>query len=271
MQAEREGAASPSVRCRGLAKTFGTGEDRVEAVAPLDLTFEGGRTTALVGPSGCGKSTVLRLVAGLEEPTEGDVLIGSEAPADVQKRGGLAMAFQDASLLPWRTVRGNVALARQLARMPGDADAVDRLIELVGLSGFEDRRPAELSGGMRQRVAIARCLAAEPDLLLLDEPFGAVDELTRLRLDQELPLLWRERGATAILVTHSVSEAVFVSDRIIVMTDRPARIAADIAIDLPRPRTLDLTRSPEFHAMTDRVTGALFGSSRHEIRDLAIA
>lgn len=271
MEAESRGTTSPIVDCRGLSKTFGRGGDAVEAVAPIAITFAGGETTALVGPSGCGKSTILRLIAGLEQPTAGTVRIGTETPQEVQKRGGLAMAFQDASLLPWRTVRGNVALARLLARMPADPQAVDTLIELVGLAGFEDRRPAELSGGMRQRVAIARCLAADPDLLLLDEPFGAVDELTRLRLDQELPLLWRERGATAILVTHSVTEAVFVSDRILVMSHRPARIVADIRIDLPRPRTIELTRTQAFHDLTDRVGEALLDGSGQRVRESTAA
>ncbi len=140
------------------------------------------------------------------------------------------MAFQDASLLPWRTVRGNIALALRLARRGHDAAAVDRLIDLVGLSGFADVRPAALSGGMRQRAAIARCLVTEPDLILLDEPFGAVDQLTRYRLGAELPPLWRSRGTTAVLVTHSVAEAVALSDRVIVLSSRPATVVADFGI-----------------------------------------
>ncbi|MEO3388559.1 ABC transporter ATP-binding protein [Mesorhizobium sp. CAU 1741] len=245
------------VRCIGLAKVFQSRAGAVPALAPLDIVFAAGRTTAIVGPSGCGKSTLLRLVAGLEAPSSGEILIGAETPADVQRRGGLAMAFQDAALLPWRTVRGNVALSRHLARLAPDPHFVDELIALVGLDGFEDRRPAELSGGMRQRVAIARCLAAKPDLLLLDEPFGALDELTRMRLDQELPALWQQGGATAILVTHSVNEAIFVADRIIVLSDRPARVHADIVVDLPRPRDLSVLRSPEFRDLSMQVTDAL--------------
>ncbi|HMO09423.1 MAG TPA: ABC transporter ATP-binding protein [Paracoccaceae bacterium] len=250
----------PEIACRGLAKRFG-GPDGIEALTPTDLTFAAGRTTALVGPSGCGKSTLLRLIAGLETPSAGEVTIGGEAPEAVTRRAGLAVAFQDASLLPWRTVRGNIALALTLARQPADPAAVDRLIHLVGLAGFEDRRPAELSGGMRQRVAIARCLATEPGLLLLDEPFGAVDELTRLRLNEDLPRLWEARGTTTLIVTHSVAEAVLLSDRVVVFSARPARVVADIAVDLPRPRRRDLTRAPAFHALTDAVSAALWGGA----------
>ncbi|HEY9039670.1 MAG TPA: ABC transporter ATP-binding protein [Roseovarius sp.] len=217
------------VICTGLSKVFG-GRPPVEALLPVDLTFRAGGTTALVGPSGCGKSTLLRLIAGLEVPTKGSVRIGGETPAELARRGGIGMAFQDASLLPWRSVRSNVALALRLARQRDDAGAVDRLVTLVGLDGFADARPAALSGGMRQRAAIARCLVTAPELVLLDEPFGAVDELTRARLGAELPPLWRERGTTAILVTHSVREAVTLSDRVIVLSRRPGRVVADIDV-----------------------------------------
>lgn len=215
------------VVCTGLSKVFG-GRPPVDALCPIDVTFRAGETTALVGPSGCGKSTLLRLIAGLEMPTNGSVRIGGETPAELARRGGIGMAFQDASLLPWRSVHSNVSLALRLARQRDDAGAVDRLIALVGLDGFAGARPAALSGGMRQRAAIARCLVTAPDLVLLDEPFGAVDELTRARLGAELPPLWRDRGTTAILVTHSVREAVTLSDRVIVLSRRPGRIVADI-------------------------------------------
>jgi NitT/TauT family transport system ATP-binding protein len=250
------------VVCRNLSRTYGTGPQAVPALAPLDLTLAAGRTTALVGPSGCGKSTLLRLVAGLEQPDTGNVRIGGQTPDAVRARAGLAVAFQDASLLPWRTVRGNIALANRLARQPADPAAVDRLIGLVGLEGFEDRRPAELSGGMRQRVAIARCLAAGPDLLLLDEPFGSVDELTRMRLHEDLPPLWQGRGTTALLVTHSIVEAVLLSDRVIVFSPRPARVVADIAVDLPHPRGRDLARSPGFRDLADAVSAALWAGGQ---------
>jgi NitT/TauT family transport system ATP-binding protein len=229
-------------------------------VAPTDLTFAAGATTALVGPSGCGKSTILRMVAGLDAPTAGRIRIGAEPPDAVRARGQMAVAFQDPSLLPWRTVAGNVALARHLARLPPDPAAVARLIGMVGLAGFEGRRPAELSGGMRQRAAIARCLVTDPRVLLLDEPFGAVDELTRRRLNVELPPLWAARGTTTLLVTHSVTEAVLLSDRIVVLSARPSQVVADIAVPLPRPRRADLIHTPAFRALEAAVTDALFGT-----------
>lgn len=240
--------------------TFGSGARQVPALASCDVTFAAGQTTALVGPSGCGKSTLLRLIAGLDVPTAGTVRIGGKTPAEVARAAGLAIAFQDPSLLPWRTVRGNIALALTLARHPPDPAEVDRLIHLVGLSGFEDHRPAELSGGMRQRVAIARCLATEPQLLLLDEPFGAVDELTRLRLNEDLPRLWEAHGTTTLLVTHSVSEAVLLADRVLVFSARPGRVVADIPVPLPRPRLREATRLPAFHALMDQVSAALWAT-----------
>jgi NitT/TauT family transport system ATP-binding protein len=249
----------PTVTCAGLAKTWGArGSAAVAALAPLDLTFAPGQTTALVGPSGCGKSTLLRLIAGLETPSAGTLAIDGEPPAAVTRAAGLAMAFQDAALLPWRTVRGNVALALTLARRPADPAEVDRLIALVGLAGFEDRRPAELSGGMRQRAAIARCLATRPRLLLLDEPFGSVDEQTRMRLNEDLPRLWEASGTTAILVTHSVTEAVLLADRVVVFSPRPGRVLADIAVPLPRPRRRDQTQTAAFRDLADRVAAALW-------------
>lgn len=222
-----EASRPPEVTCTHLEKTFRSGGKAVSAISRLDIAFKAGETTALVGPSGCGKSTLLRLVAGLEEPTAGSVQIGGERPIDVTRRAGLAFAFQDAALLPWLTVRQNVSLALKLARKVKDEAKISQLIELVGLSQFADTRPAELSGGMRQRAAIARCLVTEPSLLLLDEPFGAVDELTRARLNQDLPALWQKPGTTTLLVTHSISEAVDVSDRVIVFSPRPARIVGD--------------------------------------------
>lgn len=248
------GAGPPRVEVVAAAKTY---PDGTEALSPLDAVFEAGRTTALVGPSGCGKSTLLRMIAGLEQPSGGTVTIGGAAPATVAARGELSIAFQDPSLLPWRTVRKNIALALSLARAPIDKAKVDQLVDLVGLAGFGDARPAALSGGMRQRAAIARALVTRPRLLLLDEPFGAVDELTRQDLVEELPPLWRERGTTTLLVTHSISEAVRLADRILVLSPRPARIVADIAVDLPQPRPHDVARSDAFRALVDDVTAAL--------------
>ena len=256
----------PEVRLTGLAKTFPGG---VEAVAPLTLSFAAGETTALVGPSGCGKSTVLRLVAGLEAASAGRVEIGGESPAQMRAEAALAVAFQDPSLLPWRTVRGNVALALRLARRDADPNAIDRLIDLVGLRGFGDTRPGALSGGMRQRAAIARCLVTEPRLLLLDEPFGAVDELTRRQLAEDLPRIWEARGTTTLLVTHSVTEAVTLADRIVVFSPRPAAVVADIPVPLDRPRRASVAATPEGQEIADAVSAALSAGMAGRERPLA--
>lgn len=252
MVAER--SAPPQVVCAGLSKTWADGR---AAVLPTDLVLPAGQTTALVGPSGCGKSTLLRLIAGLERPSAGQVTIAGAPPEATLRRAGLSVAFQDPSLLPWRTVRGNVALALTLARKPADPAAVDRLIALVGLEGYGDARPAELSGGMRQRAAMARALVTEPGLLLLDEPFGAVDALTRAQLAQDLPRLWEARGTTTLLVTHSVPEAVMLADRVVVLSPRPARVVAEIAVPLARPRLAGIARSEPFAALVDAVHEAL--------------
>jgi NitT/TauT family transport system ATP-binding protein len=255
----------PEIVCRNVGKTFFGAKTEVEAVEAIDLVFATGQTTALVGPSGCGKSTILRLIAGLERPTTGTVQIDGLSPDEVCRQAGLAVAFQDAALLPWLSVRQNVALALKLAHRPADSAKVDSLIELVGLAGFADTHPAELSGGMRQRAAIARCLVTEPRLLLLDEPFGAVDELTRTRLNQELPALWQGRGTTTLLVTHSIIEAVMLSDRVIVFSPRPAQVVADFTIDLSRPRTGDMVRLDRFGELAGRISDALALSARSEL------
>ncbi|QPM89948.1 ABC transporter ATP-binding protein [Pseudooceanicola algae] len=253
------------VVCDGVSHRFDSRNGAVEALGQIDVTLEGGQTTALVGPSGCGKSTLLRLIAGLDSPTTGTVHIGDESPRDLRRRGALAMAFQDASLLPWRTLRSNVALALGLSRRSPDPAAVDAMIARVGLSGFEARRPAELSGGMRQRAAIARCLVGRPELLLLDEPFGAVDELTRRRLNHDLPALWRERGTTALLVTHSITEAVLLADRILVMSPRPARIVADFAVKLPRREDPGTEDTDAVRTLRAEVSAALLESADQRV------
>ncbi len=245
------GMASVDIHCDSITKRFGG----TEVVIPFSVTLAAGQTTALVGPSGCGKSTILRMIAGLDTPDSGTVALGAEPPRTVARKGALAMAFQDPSLLPWRSARANIALGAELARKPvGD---VDELIDLVGLGGFADHRPGELSGGMRQRVAIARSLISEPDVLLLDEPFGAVDAMTRRRLNEDLPPLWRSRGATVVLVTHSVQEAVLLSDRVLVLSPRPARVVADIPIALTGTRDSKLVQTAEFAALSKEIFAVL--------------
>lgn len=259
MTAAKTALTAPEVVCTAVAKTFSTEGEPLPVLDSLDASLAPGSLTAIVGPSGCGKSTLLRIIAGLERPDDGgSVTIGGDAPRDVRKRGELAIAFQDPSLLPWRTTASNIALAQRLAGQQVDADRISRLLRLVGLAGFERARPAQLSGGMRQRAAIARCLITEPRLLLLDEPFGAVDELTRRRLNIELPPLWSGATTTTVLVTHSITEAVLLADRVLVMSPRPGRIVADLAIDLARPRTMTQLHSSRFTELVDRI-GALLG------------
>ena len=225
----------------------------VEAIRHLTLSVAAGEFLAIVGPSGCGKSTLLHLVAGLEQPSAGSIHIGGAVPKELIDRHRLGVAFQDSALLPWLSVEGNLALPFRLAGLSVNRGRVSGLIELVGLQGFERARPSQLSGGMRQRAAIARSLCLDPEVLLLDEPFGALDAVTRRRLNIELERIWRGRAITTLLVTHSVEEALFLSDRTIVM-EKPGAIAQIIEVPFPRPRTPELLRREQFHRLADQIT-----------------
>ena len=231
---------------RGVTKRFTVGDDEVEALAPVDLAIPKGEFVCMIGASGCGKSTLLRIIAGFEEPTTGEVAIdGKPVTGPGSDRG---MVFQDYALFPWMTVRQNISFGprqRHLAREEIDR-TTDEFVRMVGLERFADRYPNQLSGGMKQRVAIARVLANNANILLMDEPFGALDALTREQLQHELLQIWKRTGVTTIFVTHSVEEAVLLADRVLVMSAGPGKIDSDFRIDLPRPRDVS---SPEFNAL----------------------
>lgn len=234
---------SKVIKIEKISKTFGEGDQQIVALEPLDQEICEGEFAAIIGPSGCGKSTLLRLIAGLETPTSGKVTLKT---ANLKRPVGFV--FQDAVLLPWKTVAENIRFPLDTAGVPrreGERK-VSELVNLVGLSGFEGLLPKQLSGGMRQRAAIARALADDPPILLMDEPFSAVDLLTRETLNDELSRIWQATGKTILLVTHSVEEAAYLGTKVIVMSPRPGRLKASFDIDLPLPRDDDTKRTPKF-------------------------
>jgi NitT/TauT family transport system ATP-binding protein len=249
--------SSGGIELAAVSKRFSTRNGVVHALDDFTLEIAEGEFVAVLGPSGCGKSTALRIAAGLEKADSGTVTVAGSTPQQLIDGGGLGVAFQDNALLPWLTVRGNVELPYKLAGSPIDAARVTELIALVGLSEFTTSKPAQLSGGMRQRVSIARSLVLSPRVLLLDEPFGALDAVTRHRLNVELARILDAEKATTLLVTHSVEEAVFLADRVIVMTGRPGRVKQIATVPFGRHRTKKVQSTVEFLELVAELTAAL--------------
>ncbi len=246
--------AVPMIELSGLTKRYGDGQTVLDS---MNLTISKGEFVSLIGPSGCGKSTALKLISGLAVPTAGTITVDGMTPKNAREL--ISFIFQDATLLPWRTVEQNVGLGLELEAVGNTRrkEKTSRLLELVGLENMADAYPRELSGGMKMRVSIARALATSPKLLLMDEPFAALDEMSRDRLNEELLRLREEQKWTAVFVTHSVAEAVFLSTRIVVLASNPGRIHAVLPMELPLPRTAAMRDSPEFEARVMQVTHAL--------------
>jgi NitT/TauT family transport system ATP-binding protein len=249
--------ARESIAVRHLWKRYGDSDTGVVALSDIDFSITDGEFVSIVGPSGCGKSTLLRILAGLMPPTQGEAALNGSAITG--PRRDIGVVFQSPVLFPWRTVLAN-------AKLPVDVQGLDKaamhkraqeLLKLVGLEGFEGRYPRELSGGMQQRVSLVRALIHDPALLLMDEPFGALDAMTRETMHIELQRIWMESRKTVVFITHSIAEAVFLSDRVLVMTPRPGKVAEILKIDLPRPRSLDVVNTEEFGAYVRHIRKAL--------------
>jgi NitT/TauT family transport system ATP-binding protein len=244
------------VDIKGVSKEFKGG---TVALQDIELEIEQGEFISLIGPSGCGKSTLLRIIGDLIEPTRGSVTVNGKTARQARRDHDYGIVFQDSVLYNWRTVAKNVALPLELAgwERARRGKRVEEMLDLVELRGFGDHHPWQLSGGMQQRVSIARALSFEPALLLMDEPFGALDEMTRERLNAELLRIWEASGSTVVFVTHSIAEAVFLSTRVIVMSPRPGRISKMISVDLPQPRTAATREEPRFFELATEVREAL--------------
>jgi NitT/TauT family transport system ATP-binding protein len=250
---------STAVEVSKVSLTFDTADGKVDALRDVDLQITGGEFVSFIGPSGCGKTTLLRVVADLQKPSAGSVTVNGMSAEQARLGRNYGYVFQAPALFPWRTIEANLKLPLELMGFSPteQKQRAARYLELVNLTGFERKFPWQLSGGMQQRVSIARALSFDPELLLMDEPFGALDEIVRDHLNEQLLRLWAKTGKTVLFVTHSIPEAVFLSTRIVVMSPRPGRITDIIDCNFPRDRTLDIRETPEFMAIAQRVRSGL--------------
>ncbi|QDY99380.1 ABC transporter ATP-binding protein [Nitratireductor mangrovi] len=259
-------AAASVVEAKGLGLTFQTNDGPVQALADVDLAIGKGEFVSFIGPSGCGKTTFLRVIADLEQPTAGSITVNGMTPAEARRQRAYGYVFQAAALYPWRTIEKNIALPLEIMGISRSeqAERIARVLELVDLKGFGKKYPWQLSGGMQQRASIARALAFDADLLLMDEPFGALDEIVRDHLNEQLLKLWERTTKTICFVTHSIPEAVYLSTRIVVMSPRPGRVTDIIESTLPKERPLDIRESPEFLKIAHRVREGLRAGHSYE-------
>ncbi|MER2000653.1 MAG: ABC transporter ATP-binding protein [Lysinibacillus sp.] len=252
---------TPEIEINHVSMYYQTGATEVLALKDVTVDIQKGEFISLLGPSGCGKTTLLRLMADLLKPTEGTIHVSGSTPTEARLAQKYGIVFQSPTLYDWRKVKKNVSLPLEMMKIPKEQQQkrVDELLELVGLSKFKDKFPWQLSGGMQQRVAIARALATDPQILLMDEPFSALDEFSRERLNEELLSIWSKIGNTVVFVTHSISEAIFLSDRVFVLSPHPGRLSKVVEIPLPRPRTMEMRESPEFYKLITDIRNSFEG------------
>jgi NitT/TauT family transport system ATP-binding protein len=256
--------AASVVSAKNLGLTFSTNDGDVIALSDVNLEIGAGEFVSFIGPSGCGKTTFLRVIADLEQPTSGSITVNGTSPSDARLNRAYGYVFQAPALYPWRTIEQNVALPLEIMGLSDRAARIQRTLELVNLTGFEKKFPWQLSGGMQQRASIARALSFDADLLLMDEPFGALDEIVRDHLNSELLKLWARTKKTIAFVTHSIPEAVYLSTKIVVMSPRPGRVTDIIESDLPAERPLDIRETPEFLRLAARVRDGLRAGHSYE-------
>jgi NitT/TauT family transport system ATP-binding protein len=252
------------IRVESATKVYETRTGSVHALEDVSIEVHDGELVCILGPSGCGKTTLLWAMSGLHQLSDGRIVLGG-SPVTGPRPAEIGMIFQDANLLPWRNLRQNMEFPFEIKHKKPDAARIDRLLEETGLAGFEKAYPRELSGGMQQRASIVRALAQDPAVLLMDEPFGALDAFTRDEMNLLLLRLWSETSKTIVFVTHNISEAIFLADRVVVMTPRPGRVARVYEIELPRPRTIEMTFEPSFISLVQEIKVAVETGGRHEL------